>query len=113
MTKAKKRVYIENTTSQAEEAANGENKDRCTRSPSLSAASTAKPQTHRLWINREGYSLRKQEARWAENFSEVLNRPKKSRVLTETVEAIPQQMVNVESAPRFRFFHGNDIDHST
>ena len=33
----------------------------------------------------------------------------------ETVEAIPQQIVNVKSVPRFQFFHGNDVhvDHNT
>lgn len=54
MTRADKRAYMEDLEVKQKRPPTGENKDRCTRSQSLSAASTAWPPTCRLWINREG-----------------------------------------------------------
>ena len=56
----------------------GENKVRCTRSPSSSAASIAGGATDKLIVDKQGRLLAteaEQEARRAEYFSEVLNRP--------------------------------------
>ena len=35
------------------------------------------------------------------------------KLLCACVEAIPQQIVNVKSVPRFLFFHGDYVDHVT
>ena len=86
----------------------GENKVRCTRSPSSSAASIAGGATDKLIVDKQGRLLAteaEQEARRAEYFSEVLNRPP-STIEAEVQDpdtdldvstALPEKKINHDS----------------
>lgn len=72
-TRADKWVYIEDLEIKQRRSPAGDNRDNYTRSPSSTAATIGKQPTLRLWTSKK--TLTTEKLRWAEHFSEVLNKP--------------------------------------
>ena len=98
MTRADKRAYMEGLTSQAEEAANRGEQGQVHKITKL-VSGKYRGATDTPIVDKQGRLLTteaEKEARWAENFSEVLNRP------PPTIEAEVQDLdtdLDVSTAP--------------
>ena len=100
MTRADKRAYMEDLASQAEEAANRGEQGQVYKITKL-VSGKYHGATNTLIVDKQGLPKlltmeAEQEARWAEHFSKVLNRP------TPTIEAEvqdPDTDLDVNTAP--------------